>query len=241
MSEPPRAFGWGWNDRAAQNGPQHLGSTGAGMDSMTGEVIAMLGWGLMNSVLLFLVAAAFGFGLARLLVRISLGAAFTRQVVGAWVAIFQTLPLLVLLVLIHGALPYAGIRLSGFAVAVIGLACVFSAAIADAVLLAMRHVSRAEHDGALILGAPSWLIEAEITLPQAWRRARGELAARGMGLAKDTSLASVVAMPELLHQALDAEERFSSPAPLIAAALLYLVILLPARYFLHPATAVRSG
>ena len=44
---------------------------------------------------------------------------------------------------------------------------------------------------------------------------------------KDTALASVVAMPDLLKQATQAQALEAIPTPLIAAAGLYLLILLP--------------
>jgi polar amino acid transport system permease protein len=49
-----------------------------------------------------------------------------------------------------------------------------------------------------------------------------------VAIAKDTSLASVVAMPDLLKQATDAQALTANPSPLIAAALMYLIVLLPA-------------
>jgi polar amino acid transport system permease protein len=48
-----------------------------------------------------------------------------------------------------------------------------------------------------------------------------------VAIAKDTSLASVVAMPDLLKQATDAQALFANPSPLISAALIYLIILWP--------------
>lgn len=44
---------------------------------------------------------------------------------------------------------------------------------------------------------------------------------------KDTALASVVAMPDLLKQATQAQALAANPTPLIGAALLYLLLLLP--------------
>ena len=46
-------------------------------------------------------------------------------------------------------------------------------------------------------------------------------------IVKDTSLASVVAMPDLLKQATDAQALMANPSPLIAAAAIYLIILWP--------------
>jgi polar amino acid transport system permease protein len=45
---------------------------------------------------------------------------------------------------------------------------------------------------------------------------------------KDTALASVVAMPDLLKQATQAQALAANPTPLIGAALIYLLLLLPA-------------
>ena len=44
---------------------------------------------------------------------------------------------------------------------------------------------------------------------------------------KDTSLASAVALPELLKEANDAQALYANPSPLIGAALVYLVFLWP--------------
>ncbi len=46
-------------------------------------------------------------------------------------------------------------------------------------------------------------------------------------MVKDTSLASFVAMPDLLKQATDAQALMANPSPLIAAAAIYLLILWP--------------
>ncbi len=44
---------------------------------------------------------------------------------------------------------------------------------------------------------------------------------------KDTALASVVALPDLLKQATQAQALAANPTPLIGAAILYLLLLLP--------------
>jgi polar amino acid transport system permease protein len=67
-----------------------------------------------------------------------------------------------------------------------------------------------------------------VILPQALRIAIPSHTSNSVAIAKDTSLASVVAMPDLLKQATDAQALTANPSPLIAAALMYLIILLPA-------------
>ena len=44
---------------------------------------------------------------------------------------------------------------------------------------------------------------------------------------KDTALASIVALPDLLKQATQAQAITANPTPLIATAVIYLIILLP--------------
>jgi polar amino acid transport system permease protein len=44
---------------------------------------------------------------------------------------------------------------------------------------------------------------------------------------KDTSLASTVALPELLKEVNDAQALYANPSPLIGAALVYLAFLWP--------------
>lgn len=68
----------------------------------------------------------------------------------------------------------------------------------------------------------------KVLLAQAWRVAVPPHRSNAVGIAKDPSLASVVAMPDLLKQATDAQGLTANPSPLIAAALMYLIVLLPA-------------
>jgi polar amino acid transport system permease protein len=44
---------------------------------------------------------------------------------------------------------------------------------------------------------------------------------------KDTSLASTVALPELLKEANDAQAFYANPSPLIGAAVVYVLFLWP--------------
>jgi polar amino acid transport system permease protein len=64
-------------------------------------------------------------------------------------------------------------------------------------------------------------------LPQALRVVTPPLTSNSINVFKDTALASVVAMPELLKQATQAQAAAANPTPLIGAAVLYLALLLP--------------
>ena len=66
-----------------------------------------------------------------------------------------------------------------------------------------------------------------VVLPQAIRVVVPPLTNNSINVMKDTALASVVALPDLLKQATQAQALAANPTPLIGAAFLYLVILLP--------------
>ncbi len=53
------------------------------------------------------------------------------------------------------------------------------------------------------------------------------LTSNAINVMKDTALASVVAMPDLLKQATQAQALAANPTPLIVAAAIYVIMLLP--------------
>ena len=66
-----------------------------------------------------------------------------------------------------------------------------------------------------------------VILPQAIRIVIPPLTNNCINVMKDTALASVVAMPDLLKQATQAQALSANPTPLIGAALIYLILLWP--------------
>jgi polar amino acid transport system permease protein len=68
---------------------------------------------------------------------------------------------------------------------------------------------------------------ATVILPQALRIVVPPLTSNAVSIFKDTALASVVAMPDLLKQATDAQALMANPTPLIGAAFIYLAFLWP--------------
>jgi polar amino acid transport system permease protein len=64
-------------------------------------------------------------------------------------------------------------------------------------------------------------------LPQALKMVVPPQTSNCVSIFKDTALASVVAMPDLLKQATDAQAMMANPTPLIGAAIIYLVMLWP--------------
>ena len=67
----------------------------------------------------------------------------------------------------------------------------------------------------------------KVILPQALRVVVPPLTSNCVSVFKDTALASVVAMPDLLKQATDAQAMMANPTPLVGAAIIYLAFLWP--------------
>ena len=146
----------------------------------------------------------------------------------AYIDLFRAIPILVLLVLVYYALPFMGLRLNSFTSATLALGLVFSSFTAEVFRAGIQAIPRGQTEAASALGLPFRVTIWKVILPQAFRIAIPPHTSNSVAIAKDTSLASVVAMPDLLKQATDAQALTANPSPLIAAAIMYLIVLLPA-------------
>ena len=145
----------------------------------------------------------------------------------AYIDIFRAVPALVVLTMIYYALPFVGIRFSGFVSAALGLSLVLSAFTAEVCRSGIEAVPRGQFEAAAALGLHMLLTLRKVVLPQALKVAIPPTTSNWVSVIKDTSLASVVAIPELLKQATDAQALMANPTPILAAALIYLVLLWP--------------
>jgi len=193
------------------------------------RVMPMLWRGVANTIWLALATLFFGgiLGVVMCLVRLYAPLPF-RILAIAFIDIFRAIPILVLLILIYYALPFAGIVLSPFVSATMALAFVFAAFTAEVFRSGIQAIPKGQTEAAQALGLPFRVTIWKVILPQAWRIALPPHTSNSVAIAKDTSLASVVAMPDLLKQATDAQALTANPSPLIAAAVMYLIVLLPA-------------
>ncbi len=184
--------------------------------------------GLWTTVLLGLASIALGMALGLGIVVLRLYAARPLRLLAiGYISVFRALPLLVLLVLIYYALPFLGVRLSSFAAATAALSLVSAAYTAEIFRAGIEAVPSGQFEASQALGLRRWQTLVKIVLPQALRIVVPPLTNNGINVLKDTALASVVAMPDLLKQATQAQALYANPSPLVGAAALYLVLLLP--------------
>ena len=192
------------------------------------RAMPMLLSGLTTTILLGLASIAVGMALGLMVCILRLYAPLpVRLAATAFIDAFRALPVLVVLILIYYALPFVGVRLSSFASATIGLSLVFAAFTAEVIRAGIESVPKGQSEAAQALGLPFRLTLFKVILPQALRVAIPPQTSNCVSLFKETSLASVVAMPDLLKQATDAQAFMGNPTPLIGAALVYLVLLWP--------------
>lgn len=192
------------------------------------DALPLLLEGLGITVLLGAVSIVAGFvsGLLMALLRLY-GFAALRVLARVYIDVFRSIPLLVLLVLVYYALPFVGVRLSSFAAAATALSMVSCAYTAEIFRAGIEAIPKGQFEAADAIGLNFFDTMRDVVLPQALRIVTPPLTSNCINVLKDTALASVVAMPDLLKQATQAQALAANPTPLIGAALLYLVLLLP--------------
>ena len=167
-------------------------------------------------------AAGFALSLARTLPVRRLAAAIV-----VYSDAFRAFPPLVLLVVLYFAAPFAGIELSGFAASFLALALVLAASAEEIFWAGLTSVRRGQWEAALSTGMRRAATLRRVILPQAVRLTIPPLTNRAIATGKNTALASVVAVPEVLNQAASIQAQTASPAPLLLAAVVYVALFLP--------------
>jgi polar amino acid transport system permease protein len=192
------------------------------------ETFPLILSGLMTTLTLGFTCIVLGFAGGILLAMMRLYASRPISFLTiAYIDVFRSIPVLVLLFIVYYALPFAGIRLTSFVAATCAISMVSAAYSAEIVRAGIEAIPRGQFEAARALGLHFWLTMMKVVLPQAIRIVVPPLTSNSINVMKDTALASVVAMPDLLKQANQAQALAANPTPLIVAAVIYLLILLP--------------
>ena len=165
-----------------------------------------------------------GLGLA--MVRLY-AAAPLRLLARVYIDIFRSIPLLVLLIIVYYALPFVGVRLSPFVSAMAALTLVSGAYTAEIFRAGIEAIPTGQFEASAALGLSGPQTMTQVILPQAVKIVIPPLTNNSINVIKDTALASVVAMPDLLKQATQAQAVAANPTPLIVAAAIYVAFLWP--------------
>jgi polar amino acid transport system permease protein len=146
-----------------------------------------------------------------------------------WVEFFRTTPPLMHIAWAYYALPVlAGIRLDAFPVVAGALACSTSAQMAEIFRAGLMAVPRGQWDASQVLGLSSWQRLWWIVLPQTFRLILAPTCNTLVGLLKQSSLAAVIALPEVMNRGwIMAAETFRPIEVLTLVALIYFVLTWP--------------
>ena len=192
------------------------------------RAVPMLLRGLWNTLLLGVSTIVLGTVLGVLICLVRLYAwAPLRALAVLYIDVIRAMPVLVLLILVYFALPFAGIALEPFPSALLALSAAMAAYTAEVVRAGIQAVPKGQFEAAGALGLRFWTTMRKVILPQALRIVTPPHVSNCVSVIKDTALATVVTMPELMRQAQDAQALFANPTPLIGAALIYVIILWP--------------
>ena len=196
------------------------------------EIIAAI-WpivlaGLLNTVLLSLLVVPLGlFGGVVLALLAHSRSRFIRWPLIAWVDFFRAFPPLVLLILLFAGLPFAGLELGGFACVAIAFFLNTGAYYGEIIRAGIESIPHGQVEAARSTGLSGLQAVTYIVLPQAVRNVLPDLLSNTLEVVKLTSLGSVVAVPELLYQARQAQSLTYNPTPIVVAAIIYFLLLWP--------------
>ena len=184
--------------------------------------------GLLNTILLSLMVVPLGF-LGGLVLALLAHARtpILRWPLMAWVDFFRAFPPLVLLIFLFAGLPFAGLELGGFACVCIAFFLNTGAYYGEILRAGIESVPQGQIDAARSTGLGRIQTMLYVVLPQGVRNVLPDLLSNTLEVVKLTSLGSVVAMPELLFQARQAQSVTFNPTPIVMAAVIYFLILWP--------------
>ncbi|ALU88505.1 hypothetical protein Hrubri_1293 [Herbaspirillum rubrisubalbicans M1] len=193
------------------------------------QVLPFLLGGLWTTVWLSLLVIPIGVisGLLLALLATQSRSRTVRIAVAVYVDFFRSFPPLVLLILIYFGAPFLGLELPKLLAVALGFMFNNSSYFAEVLRAGIESVPSGQMEAARSTGLSRTQALAYVVVPQAVRNALPDLVGNGIEVIKLTTIASVVALPELLRVARDAQSLVYNPSPIVLAALLYLVLLLP--------------
>lgn len=166
-----------------------------------GAILRFLSRGLLGTFLATLVSAVVAFPLGLLLALGRLGAGRVgRKIIGGWVEVFRSVPLLLVVYAFLLALPRFGVVLPVFWMLVIPMILVGSATTAEVFRAGVLAVEAGQREAAESLGMSRSLVLRTVVLPQAFRIVLPNLLTGLVSLLKDSTLGYVVSYPELMQQ-----------------------------------------
>lgn len=159
---------------------------------------------------------------------------FFNSLAKAYIELSRNTPLLIQLFFLYFGLSKLGIKLDGFTCAIIGLSFLGGSYMAEALRAGIESVSKGQVESALSLGLTPTQAFIYVIAPQALSLSLPAIGANCLFLMKETSIASAIAIAELMFMAkeligLD----YKTNEALFLLVVFYLIILLPVSFLIH--------
>jgi polar amino acid transport system permease protein len=166
-------------------------------------------------------------GLAVALMQTYTRSKIVRFVLICFVDFFRAMPPLVTLIFMFSGLPFFGVRLSPIIAVSLTLILSMTVYYGEVYRAGLESVGRGQYDAGTSTGLSRPQVIVWIVIPQAVRNVLPDLISNTIEVVKLSSLASVVAIPELLFTADMARASTFNATPMLLAALIYLAVLWP--------------
>ncbi|WP_334174902.1 amino acid ABC transporter permease [Pseudoxanthobacter sp.] len=193
----------------------------------------LLGWGLLITLQYTVITCVLGLVIGLLIALAQLSPLRALRIGGMlFVEFFRNVPLLVWLLWSYYALPiFAGINISREAAGILALSLYGGSYYAEILRAGIQSLDHGQADAARALGMSSWQAMTRIILPQAFRQMIPPLAGQTIIQMKNTTLLSVITVPDLLYQASYISSFTYRPMEVYTVVgIIFLAILVPSNY-----------
>ena len=155
-----------------------------------------------------------------------------NSLAGLYVSLMRGTPLYLQFFFFYFGLAQLGLVLDPFPSAAIALSLNYGAYMSEIFRAGIQAVGRGQSEAAYALGMTSWQTMRRIVLPQAFRIITPDIGNQFIAMQKDTSLASAIALEELMGKARQAgAPRHHFFEALVVAAVWYWLLTIVLSYF----------
>lgn len=201
--------------------------------SVITQNVDLLGWGLLITLRYTVITCVLGLVIGLLVALAQLSPLRPLRIIGMlFVEFFRNVPLLVWLLWSYYALPiFAGIKIGRETAGILALSLYGAAYYAEILRAGIQSLDHGQADAAKALGMSPVQAMYRIILPQAFRQMIPPLAGQTIIQMKNTTLLSVITIPDLLYQASYISSFTYRPMEVYTAVgIIFLIILVPSNY-----------
>lgn len=179
--------------------------------------------GAWYSIQLFSITLLLSMPLSLLLASLYRFVPFTRPGLNFYTWLFRGTPLMLQLFFFMFGLPALGVAVDRYWVAIVGFAINYTAYFVEIIRAGLEALPIDQEESAFVMGASKAFTFQHVLMPQAIRLQLPVFANEWITLIKDTSLVTVIAIPDLLRKVREVVSRDFTVSPFFIAAIFYLL------------------